>query len=240
MVATSMKNRRAGQRVVALLVCTLLLPVSSTAQAMGDDMFSVMFRMMLVMANVMSGAMLGNNNNFGNNWGGVNAFNMGMSTSPMMSGYGAPFNSFGGNPWNSYGSSPWNSYGGPPWNGYGSPWDTYASPWNSYGYSPWDTQANWNEVPPPNSTITLLEGRWFGQSGEILEISGDRFMLRAEGASLGGTVRVKGNVINMYSPQTNTLTRYTFVYNPSELMLNDGRGALLTFRKHPADVVHVF
>ncbi|MGB5259545.1 MAG: hypothetical protein WBO34_03370 [Gammaproteobacteria bacterium] len=232
-----MKNRRAGQRVIALLIGVLLLPLPSPAQAMADDMFSVMFRMMLVMANVMSNAMLGNNNNWGNNGGGLNSFNMGMS------GYGAPMNSFGGGPWNSFGGTPWNSYaspwGGSPWSSYGySPWG--GTPWDSYGYSPWDAQANWQEVPPPNSTITLLEGRWFGQSGEVLEISGERFLLRADGGSLGGSVRIKGNIMNMYSPQTNTLTRYTFMYNPSELVLNDGRGVLLTFRKHPADVVHVY
>ncbi len=181
-----------------------------------DDMFSVMFRMMLVMANVMSDAMLGNTgNNWGNNWGGLNSFNLGMTTMPMMSGFGTPWNSFGGTPWNSYGGgTPWNSFGGTPWNRYGTPWRA-----------------------PANRANFLLQGRWFGNSGEILEIRGNRFRLRSAGASLAGIVRINGNVINMYSPQTNTVTRYTFLQNQSELLLNDGSGVLLTFRKRPASAL---
>ena len=83
----------------------------------------------------------------------------------------------------------------------------------------------------------MLEGRWFGNSGEILEIFGDRFRLRTTGATLGGFVRIKNNVINMYSPQTNTMTRYTFLQNQSELLLSSGTGTILTFRKHPADAL---
>ena len=221
----SPRNRpgRRQRRAALVLVCALTLPVATPAQAAMDDMFSVMFRMMLVMANVMSDAMLGNT---GNNWGGLNSFNMGMTTLPMMSGFGSPWNSFGGTPWNRYGGgSPWSSSGGPPWNRYGTPW---GAPANRYG------------VPPSNRANLLLQGRWFGNSGEILEIRGNRFRLRSAGASLAGIVRINGNVINMYSPQTNTLTRYTFLQNQSELLLNDGSGVLLTFRKRPANGVRIF
>jgi hypothetical protein len=207
------------RRAALVLACALSLPVATPAQAAMDDMFSVMFRMMLVMANVMSDAMLGNT---GNNWGGLNSLNLGMTTMPMMSGLGTPWSSFGGTPWNSFGSTPWNSFGGTPWNRYGSPRGAQA---NRYG------------VPPSQRASLLLQGRWFGNSGEILEISGNRFRLRAAGASLAGIVRITGNVITLYSPQTNTMTRYTYLHNQSELLLNSGNGVLLTFRKHPADAL---
>jgi hypothetical protein len=218
-----------------VLTCALSLPVATPVQAEMDDMFSVMFRMMLVMANVMSDAMLGNTgNNWGNNWGGLNSFNPGMTTMPMMSGFGSPWSSFGGTPWNSFGGTPWNSYGG------GSPWNSFGgTPWNRYS-TPWGAPANRYGAPPSNRANLLLQGRWFGNSGEILEIRGNRFRLRSAGASLAGIVRINGNVINMYSPQTNTVTRYTFLQNQSELLLNDGSGVLLTFRKRPANAVRVF
>ncbi|NNJ94025.1 MAG: hypothetical protein HKP57_04690 [Halobacteria archaeon] len=203
---------RRHRRAALVLACALSLPVATPAQAAMDDMFSVMFRMMLVMANVMSDAMLGNT---GNNWGGLNSFNAGMTTMPMMSGFGSPWNSFGGTPWNSFGGTPWNSYGG------GTPWNRYGIPRGA----------------PANRANLLLQGRWFGNSGEILEISGNRFRLRSPGASLAGIVRINGNVINMFSPQTNTVTRYTFLQNQSELLLNDGSGVLLSFRKHPANAL---
>lgn len=209
----SPRNRpgRRQRRAALVLACALSLPVATPAQAAMDDMFSVMFRMMLVMANVMSDAMLGNT---GNNWGGLNSFNLGMTAMPMMSGLGTPWSSFGG--------TPWNSYGGTPWNRSAVPW---SAPANRYG------------VPRANRANFMLQGRWFGNSGEILEISGNRFRLRAAGASLAGIVRITGNAITMYSPQTNTVTRYTFLHNQSELLLKSGSGELLTFRKHPADAL---
>ena len=45
----------------------------------------------------------------------------------------------------------------------------------------------------------------------------------------------------MYSPQTNTVTRYIFMRNQSHLLLNNGSGTVLRFRKHPADyALHTF
>jgi hypothetical protein len=90
-----------------------------------------------------------------------------------------------------------------------------------------------NEVPPPHSSGSALEGRWYGNSGEVLEIQGNRFMLRTGGAGLGGTLSVENNIVNLYSPQTNTVTRYTFLRNQTELVLTDGSGTVLTFSKRP-------
>ena len=260
-------NRCRNRAVVVLLACALALPMATPARAETDDMFAVMFRMMLVMMNVMSNSMQNNNTFGGNNWGGLNSFNMGMSTLPMMSGFGSPWNNFG-TPWNSFGNTPWGGtpwnsfgdmpYGGTPWNSYrGTPWG--GTPWNSFGgtpyggSSPWgyqdypyggdyDYPATWgpNEIPPPNTSHSLLDGRWFGNTGEVLEIRGNRFTLRTSGAAIGGIVRIRNNIITLFSPQTNTTTRYTFLRNQSQLLMDDGRGTVLTFRMHPADAVHVF
>ncbi len=249
------KVTRRHRRAALLLACALSLPVSMPAQAMADDMFSVMFRMMLVMMNVMSGAMLGNTgSNWGNNLGGLNSFSMGMNAFPMMSGFGSPMSGFG-SPWNSFGSSPW---GASPWNTPGmSPWG--GTPWNSFGGLPWsgnqgvpygggyDNPASWgapgygNEIPPPHPDFSLLDGRWFGNSGEILEIRGNRFQLRTAGAAIGGALSITNNIVSLYSPQTNTVTQYSFMRNQSQLFLSDGSGTVLTFSKYPADnMLHTF
>jgi hypothetical protein len=254
-VAPTRKTHR-RRRATLLLACALSLPVSMPAQAVADDMFSVMFRMMMVMMNVMSSAMLNNSNsNWGNNLGGFNSFNMGMGTLPMMSGFGSPMSSFGSSPW---GMSPWNSPGMSPWGG--TPWNSFgSSPWNNPAGMPWsgnqgnpygggyDYPANWgapgygNEIPPPNTGTALLDGRWFGNSGEVLEIRGNRFQLRTAGAGIGGALRITNNIVSLYSPQTNTVTHYSFMRNQSQLFLSNDGGTVLTFRKHPADnALHTF
>jgi hypothetical protein len=218
----SIKRRK---RAAVLLAGALLLPVATPSQAVVDDMFGVMFRMMLVMMNVMSDAMLGNDNNWGNNFGGMNSLNMGMSAAPMMSGFGSPWSGFGNSPWNSSGGYP---FAGAPGNAYAPYAGGYGSP-SRYG------------APPPYPATSLLEGRWYGNSGEILEVRGNHFQLRTAAAALGGKLSIENNIVSMYSPQTNTVTRYTFMRNQSELLLNNGSGVVQAFRKHPNDgAVHVF
>lgn len=235
-----------------LLVCVLSLPVSKPAQAEVDDMFSVMFRMMLIMANVMSDAMLGNNNisgnNLGNNWGnsfgGLNSFNMGMSALPMMSGFTSPWNSIGSSPmgmspWNSFGGapmgmSPWNSFGSTPWGG--SPWggngfNRYSGGYPGNANTPYGGRYGYPGARSPYSVASLLDGRWYGNTGEVLEINGKRFQLRTGGVSVGGTLAIQNNILTLYSPQTNTTTRYTYLLNQSVLLLGNGSGTVLTFRK---------
>lgn len=187
---------------------------------------------------------------------------MGYASYTPFSSFGTPLSTFG-TPWSSFGS-PWNSLGTPwnsfasPWNSAGTPWGMAGSPWNAYGLQPWGANpwsnpgtpfggqfpgwqdngypATWGqrEIPPPYTAASLLDGRWFGTAGEVLEIRGNQFQLRTSGARLGGMLRVVNNIIHMYSPQTRTTTRYTFLRNQSELVLNNGTN-VLTFRKHPAD-----
>ena len=81
--------------------------------------------------------------------------------------------------------------------------------------------------------VSLLDGRWFGYSGEILEVRGDRFRLMQGQYSINGTVKIKNNIVNLYSPTTGTVTQYTFMVNQSELMLQDATGQVLSFNKRP-------
>ena len=87
MAASGMKNCRTAKRVIAVLICSLLLP--QPAQAATDDMAAVMYRMMLLMASVMSNAMLGSTGSRG----GGNYF-------------GTPGQSYGA-PWGMNPSTPW-------------------------------------------------------------------------------------------------------------------------------------
>jgi hypothetical protein len=226
-----MRNKRA----LLILVCALSAPLPSTAYAF-EDMFGLMFRMMLTMMNVMSGAMLGNNNNsLGNNWGnnlgGMNSLNLGMSAWPMMSGFGSPFNSFGSSPWS---GSPWSSGWGNPFGGYPGGFtppfggNSYGYPVDRAGYAP----GYRNRGAAPYPSASLIEGRWFGNSGEVLEVRGNRFRLTSGRLGLAGEVSVENNIISMYSPQTNTVMRYTFVRNQSVLLLQGVNGEVLRFTRY--------
>jgi len=258
-----------------MLILLGALAGAGTVHAGADDMFGMMFRMMLTMMNVMSDAMQNNNNGWGNNnWtnnlgGGLNSFNVGMSTWPMMSGFSSPFSSFGNSPFNSFGMSPWSAVS--PWSGMISPWSLPlgGNPWgnasgggypftnpamlpgiartpfanSAYGYPPVLRRlapGSWNHGALPWSG-SLLDGRWFGSSGEILDIQGNRFRLQQGKVGLNGAITVENDIVSMYSPQTNTLTRYTFMRNQSGLLLEDASGNLLRFTNKPVNgIVHVF
>jgi len=218
--------------------------------------------MMLVMMNVMSGAMLGNTNNstFGtdNSFGlgmgswpamsglygmnpayGVSSFS---GVSPWSSGMGgypgmSPWTGMGGYP----GMNPWTGMGGYPGYGQGmSPWanpmtsNAWANPFTS-GYAPY-TNAPYSSAGyggQPGGIVSLLDGRWFGQSGEVLEVKGDRFRLVHGQLAISGTIRIDNNIVNLYSQQTGTVTQYSFIRNQTELMLQDASGEVLSFSKQP-------
>lgn len=173
--------------------------------------------------------------------------------SPWNGGGYSPWNGFGGSPWSStpwnyaggspWSSMPWGGAGGSPWsnpwnNGRGNPFGSYpraAGPgWgNGYGYP-----ANYGGYPGDDS---LIGGRWYGSSGEILEVRGNRFHLQAGNVGLDGVIEISNNIISMYSPETNTMTRYTFVRNQTGLLLQGENGELLQFTKNPGNgVVRVF
>jgi hypothetical protein len=237
-----MKNKRA----ILVLICALCTPLPANAQA-ADDMFGLMFRMMLTMMNVMSGALLNyNNSGWGNNLGGMNSFNLGMGAWPMMSGLGSPWST---SPWSSAMGTPFGGgYPGgfsPPFGGNGYPggfspfgggYPRGFSPFggngyrgNRAGYGP----AYGNRGAAPYASTALIEGRWYGSSGEMLEVRGNRFRLVAGRSGLNGMIGIENNIISMYSPQTNTMSRYHFVRNQTGLLLQGMNGELLPFTRYP-------
>jgi hypothetical protein len=245
-----MKNKCA----IVVLLCALSLPAHSTAFA-SDDIFSIMFRMMLTMMNVMANSM-NNNNSFsnwgGNNWGLNNAWGngLGMAGYPMMSGLGGMGGWPGMSPWT--GMNPWSGYGGLPGSGMGmSPWSYAqgANPWGNAWGNPFMGGANPAQVPGAThspypgvgyggypedySDTALLEGTWYGVSGDVLEIRGNRFRLMAGQLGISGVVRIDNNILSLYSPDTDTLTQYTFVRNQTELLLQDVTGEILAYRRYP-------
>jgi len=75
----------------------------------------------------------------------------------------------------------------------------------------------------------LLDGKWYGNAGELLEIRGNRFRLQDEQSSINGAIRIENNIASLYSPQTGTVSQYTFIRNQSELLLQDATGQVLGF-----------
>ena len=215
-----MRNKRA----IVVLLCALSLPAPASADGMGD-MFGFMFRMMLTMMNIMADSM-----NTSNSWNTWNAWN-------------SPFNSYG------LGTGSWplaGSLGGWP-GGFGTaPWTSpvAANPWASplglnpfapRGYplpvnQPWGGPPGaWNRY----AGASLLEGNWYGTSGEILEVRGKRFLLRNSETSLAGTLDIDDNLVRMYTPQTGAVNVYQFARSESELLLEDPGGERLLFYRRP-------
>ena len=231
-----MKNRPA----IYLLICTMSFAQPAPADEFGN-MFSLMFRMMLSMMDAMSDVFGENSND--NGWGGANSFGPGMATLPMMGGMGgmSPWSGFGGMPMNNMGMSPWNSpIMSNPWS---NPFSGGHNPAMFPGYSNYGNpnyrypgrQGAVPVSPAQYAPTALLNGRWFGSSGEILEVRGNQFRLQDRQSSISGTVRVENNVVNLFSPKTGGVTQYTFARNQYELILQDTSGQVLVFRRRPVN-----
>lgn len=228
-----MKHRRA----TLLMLLALLLPVPPGVAAY-DDMFGLMFRMMLTAMNVMAD-MAGNNNDWGGGWpasGWTNPWASPWLGSAMLwPGMGS-----GGWPGNGPGMSP---LGMTPWGG-GLPWSAGQLPWNAGGpggipfAAPGGVPAPVTSVGPSPvraapPTSALLDGKWYGNTGEILEIHGNRFRLRDAQLTIKGVASIEHNLLKLFTPQTNALSVYSFVRNQTELILQDPSGNVLVFRHHP-------
>ena len=226
-----MKHRRA----TLLLLLMLGVPASPATADGFEDMFAIMFRMMLTAMNVMSD-MAGDEGGWGGNswskpWGSMSpGMGMGPASALMWPGMGMggwPGSGFGMNPW-SGGMNPW-SGGMNPWSG-GMPWG------GGSGTAPYPV----NTAP----MISLLDGKWYGNTGEILEIRGNRFRLRNGRMAIKGAATIDNNLLKLYTPRTRSLQVYTFVRNQTGLVLQDINGNVLTFQQHPvtglSNPVHVF
>jgi hypothetical protein len=212
-------------RTIVVLCCALSLPLPAAADGMGD-MFGIMFRMMLTMMNIM-----GNSMDSSNSWNSpLNAYGLGAGGWPLMSGMsglggswplmngisgmgGWPV-SLAGNPW---ASSPMiNPFAG---RGYGLP---VGQPWGGI-------PGRWNAYPG----ASLLDGKWYGTSGEILEVRGNRFVLQNGLIALPGALAVDNNLVKMFTPQTGAVNIYQFARNETELVLEEPGGERLLFYQRP-------
>ena len=225
-----MKHRRA----TLLLILSLLLPLPAAAEAY-DDMFGLMFRMMLTAMNVM-GDMVDDNDWGGGSWPVSSWSSPWSSMSPglgMWSGLGMwPGMGMGSWPGSGFGMNPWSSM---PWSGSSNPWS--SMPWGG-GSNPWGTgrQGGPANVPFPVNTAPaagLLDGKWYGSTGDILEIRGNQFRLRSGQYSVKGVLKIQQNLVLMYTPKTSSQTVYTFMRNQTDLVLQDSSGNILVFQQNP-------
>jgi hypothetical protein len=221
-------------RAIVVLFCALSLPLPAAADGMGD-MFGVMFRMMLTMMNIMA-----NSTNSSNSWDSpLNSYGLGTGGWPLMNGMsglgGWPlmngFSGMGGWPGGGIGATPWMlPMAGNPW----------ASP---LGINPFAGRGYGLPVGPPWGGIpgrlnaypgaSLLDGKWYGTSGEVLEVRGNRFVLQNGVITLPGVLAIDNNLVKMFTPQTGAVNIYQFARNETELVLEDPGGARLLFYRRP-------
>jgi len=204
------------KQIMLAMVIVLSVPAPSPANA-SAEMFGVMFRMMLVMMNTMSDAMLGNSNDMG--WGYASPLGSRMTTMPLMSSM--------------YGMQPRTGFGGmspssPPFNSWSNP---FTNAYPSYTNNPYDNRHYGGYYPEIQGSP--LDGRWYGNSGEVLEVRGNQFRLLDVQFGINGTIRIENNIVSLYSPQTGSVTQYSFIRNRSGLMLKDATGRVLSFRRRP-------
>jgi len=220
-----MRNKRA----IVVLLCALSLPAPASADGMGD-MFGFMFRMMLTMMNIMSDSM-----NSSNAWSSpLTSYGLVGSGWPLMSGLSGLGGWPGAGGWpGGFGTTPWMS----PMAVTGNPWASPMgmNPFAGMGYGlpvnqPWGGPAgNWNAYPG----ASLLEGKWYGTSGEILEVRGNRFVLRNSLTSLAGALDINDDLVKMVTPQTGAVNIYQFARSENELVLQEPDGARLLFYRRP-------
>ena len=197
-------------------------------------MFGFMFRMMLTMMNLMADSMNSSNSwNAWNTWySPFNSYGLGGGGWPLVGGlYGLSGWPTGGGWPGGFGTNPWASpVAGNPWAsspglnpfagmGYGlpvnQPWGGPPGAWNGY------------------AGASLLDGKWYGTSGEVLEVRGNRFILRNSVTSLSGALDINNNLVRMYTPQTGAVNVYQFARTESELLLEDPGGEQLLFYRRP-------
>ncbi len=197
-------------------------------------------------------------NNFPMGSGFASPFNyFGMSPWSGMTGMSPWSGMTGMSPWSGmspgYGMSPWSMPGGNnPWGGLpggGYPGMFPGSATLPFGNTSYDNTLNqgiygpgaWNRNGVPYQGASLLDGRWYGSSGEVLEVRGNRFHLQSGRVGLNGSIAVQNDIVSMYSPQTKTVARYTFMRNQTGLILQDASGAILRYTNKPVNgIVHVF
>ena len=239
-----MKHKRASLLLICALSTTMPAPASADAIS---DMISVMFRLMLIMMSGMADSM-GNSMGGSNSWGmPMNSMGLGMTGWPAMSGLsgmgmsGWPtmsgLSGMGGWPGSGFGGSPWSMpLAGNTW-GYPMSAPGYFN--NPYSGGAWGYPGNrrWSGAGQPDSarfvSASLLDGKWYGVSGETLEVRGNRFRLRSGRQSVNGTLKIDNNLVKLFTPQTGAVQLYQFARNQTSLVLQDAQGNTLNFNLDP-------
>jgi hypothetical protein len=112
-------------------------------------------------------------------------------------------------------------------------------PFASGGHPAWP--GGWNRFPGGGYRVSLLDGKWYGNTGEVLEVRGNRFHLRSGQYRVQGMLEVGNNLVRMFTPQTGSLQVYTFVRNQTGLVLRDASGQVLVFQQNPfRGPLHIF
>ena len=138
---------------------------------------------------------------------------------------------------NGMGLSPWSpAMTGNPWsNPYSGGQNPFMSPayMNPYGTPNNGYPGGYANLVDQYPSSALLNGRWYGNTGEILEFRGNRFRLQHGRTAISGSVNIQNNIVSLLAKQTRSITRYTFARNQSQLILQDGAGRVLVFRQRP-------
>jgi len=248
--------------LILLCALSLPLPALAS-EDLFNIMFRMMLTMMNVMADAADDDGGGFSDWGMNDWDMGGNSSLGMGSLPMTGGMSglSPWSGYGMLPGSGMGMSPWSSamlpgsgMGMSPWSaampggGWGNPFTAgsvprmspggmnYPFPGTGYGPSAYDRGrggAAPRGYPSTGQDTALLAGKWYGTTGEILEVQGNRFRLQAGKTAITGVIRIENNIVNLFSPQTGTVTRYTFVRNQTDLILQDGSGRLLSFSRRP-------
>jgi len=257
---TFIKQKRAILMLVCALVAPVP-SAAEDYDEMFSTMFRMMLVMMNAMSDAMlennNDAGWGTGDSFGlgmTAWpemSGVSGMNpvTGFGDMPGMSPWSGMTGVPGMSPWSGMsgmpGMSPWSGMSGmpgmSPWSGMSgmpgmSPWSSPMNnnPFmNAYPSNAINPYANQGYGGYPQRQVSFLEGKWYGNAGEILEIRGNRFRLQDGQSSIKGAIRIENNIVSLYSPQAGTVTQYTFIRNQTELILQDATGQVLGFSLRP-------
>jgi len=89
--------------------------------------------------------------------------------------------------------------------------------------------------PPPaheGPPVSILEGTWLGNAGDILVIHGVRFRIFMDEAHFTeGIFRIDGNLLTMTNLENHTSRIYEFAMQQGRLVLRDADGNLMLYKR---------
>ncbi len=184
------------------LAFVLAVSLTSPLPAQANSMGEMMYAMAKMMA-VMMGQMMGAAMKDSSATGGFSPY---MNFTSGMSAWPTAWN------WPATGTLPWAT------NPYGSTSDP-GVPGGGWGY------------PGSSAPYRTLQGRWVGVSGDVLDLSGNRFRLQGGQYAISGRYVIDDNHLLLYTPQSPRVTEYRFAYQGPRLALRDSYGQTLLFER---------